>query len=189
MTKWTYQGDPGERNVGGLLPDGDYDYIVLSCGEPYESKAHNIVVSVELEIQGPHKIRVFYNPWTGTDSSGEKRDGIADFLHAIGRVPKVGEEPNWRRLEGARGRCRLTHETAKQGKYQGQELNKVHYLYRPKIVGETNTVTSYPESEVKQAQRETTRRAGGKADPDDIPWRTTIYRDIKQQRLSRRFVQ
>jgi hypothetical protein len=170
MSKYVYSGDPGERNVGGLLPDGDYDYIVLSCGEPYESKAGNIVLSVELEIQGSQKIRVFYNPWVGEDRNGEKRDGIADFLHAINKVPKVGEEPNWRRLQGARGRCRLTHETAQQGKYQGQELNKVHYLYRPKIAGETNTATSYSESEVKQARQDMTRRAGGKVDPDNIPY-------------------
>ena len=167
MSKYTYQGEPEERSFGPE-PDGDYDFVVVNCGEPYESKAGNIVLSVELEIK-PSGRTVFYNPWVGVDKNGEKRDGIADFLHAIGRVPKIGEEPRWSSLAGARGRLRLTTEIAGAGKYQGQQVNKVHYLYRPRVVGgnQTNTVTTYSSDEVKQA-REAARRVGG--EPTDIPF-------------------
>jgi hypothetical protein len=123
---------------------------------------------VVLEIQGSRKITVFYNPWVGTDKNGEKRDGIADFLHAIARVPKLGTEPRWSSLEGARGRLRLTTEIAQQGKYQGQSLNKVHYLYRPHVAAGSETVTTYSSDEVKQARDETAHRAGN--EPDNIPF-------------------
>jgi hypothetical protein len=169
MSKYIYSGEPEER-VLGPLADGDYDFAVTQCGEPYESKAGNLVLSVVLEIQGPRKITVFYNPWAGTDKNGEKRDGIADFLHAIGRVPKIGEEPRWSSLEGARGRLRLTTEIAVGGKYQGQSLNKVHYLYRPRVAAgnATNTVTSYSNDEVKAARDTAAHRAGN--EPNDIPF-------------------
>jgi hypothetical protein len=188
MSKYVYSGEPEERSIGPLA-DGDYDFVVTQCGEPYESKAGNLVLSVELEIQGSRKVTVFYNPWVGVDKNGEKRDGVADFLHAINRVPKIGEEPRWDKLAGARGRLRLTTEIAGAGKYQGQSINKVHYLYRPRVAAgsETNTVTTYSSDEVKQAREDVARRAG--AEPTDIPFKTTIYRDVKAQRLSRRFVQ
>jgi hypothetical protein len=169
--KYIYQGEPEER-VSGPLAEGDYDFVVLNAGEPYESKAGNPVLKVELEIQGSRKIKVFYNAVIWTDSDGKKRDGIADFLHAIARVPKIGEEPRWSSLEGARGRLRLTTEVAGAGKYQGQTLNKVHYLYRPRVVGgnQQNTVTAYSSDEVKQAREEAARRAGEKTTPGDIPF-------------------
>jgi hypothetical protein len=168
MSKYVYSGESEERSFGPE-PEGDYDFVVVHCGEPYESKAGNIVLSVELEIK-PSGKTVFYNPWVGTDKNGEKRDGIADFLHAINRVPKIGEEPRWSSLEGARGRLRLTSEESKQGKLAGKLVNKVHYLYRPKVAAgnQTEAVTTYSADEVKQAREEATRRAGG--EPTDIPF-------------------
>jgi hypothetical protein len=64
----------------------------------------------------------------------------------------------------------LTTEVAGAGKYQGQKLNKVHYLYRPHVVGgnQVSTVTTYSADEVKQAREEAVRRAGG--EPTDIPF-------------------
>jgi hypothetical protein len=167
MSKYTYQGDVEERQPSGPLPEGDYDFAVTRCGEPYESKAGNIVLSVELEIK-PSGRTVFYNPWVGVDKNGEKRDGIADFLHAIGRVPKIGEEPRWPSLEGARGRLRLTTEIAGAGKYQGQQVNKVHYLYRPHVAAGSETVTTYSADEARNAREEARRRAG--AEPTEIPF-------------------
>jgi hypothetical protein len=164
---YIYQGEPEER-VSGPLPEGDYDFVVTQCDEPHESKAGNLVLSVVLEIQGSRKITVFYNPWLGVDKNGEKRDGIADFLHAINRVPKIGTEPRWDKLSGARGRLRLTIEVAGAGKYQGQTLNKVHYLYRPKPANGAGTMTTYSSDEVKAAREEAVRRAGG--EPSDIPF-------------------
>jgi hypothetical protein len=167
MSKYIYQGEPEERPAGPL-PSGDYDFVVTQCGEPYESKNGNLVLPTVLEIQGsPRKITVFYNPWAGVDRNGEKRDGIADFLHSISRVPKIGQEPRWPSLSGARGRLRLTIETAGAGKYQGQSLNKVHYVYRPKAAGASETVTAYSNDEVKQA-RDAVARQGG--EPTDIPF-------------------
>jgi hypothetical protein len=104
----------------------------------------------------------------GVDKNGEKRDGIADFLHAIGRVPKIGEEPRWPSLEGARGRLRLTTEIAGAGKYQGQQVNKVHYLYRPHVAAGSETVTTYSADEARNAREEARRRAG--AEPTEIPF-------------------
>jgi hypothetical protein len=175
MSKYVYSGEPEERPVGPL-PDGDYDFVLLRCGEPYESKAGNIVVSAELEIK-PSGRTVFYNPWVGTDKNGEKRDGIADFLHAIGLVPKIGEEPRWDQLAGARGRLRLTTEIAGAGKYQGQQVNKVHYLYRPHaaVGNQAGTVTTYSADEVKQAHERAENAARGTGsirgnEPKDIPF-------------------
>jgi hypothetical protein len=169
--KYIYEGEPEER-VSGPLAEGDYDFVVLHTGEPHESKAGNPVLKVALEIQGSRKIKVFYNAVIWTDSDGKKRDGIADFLHAINRVPKIGEEPRWDKLAGARGRLRLTTEIAGAGKYQGQSMNKVHYLYRPRAAAAAangvGTVTTYSSDEVKQARMEARRRTGG--EPDDIPF-------------------
>jgi hypothetical protein len=165
--KYIYQGEPEERNVGPLA-EGDYDFVVLNAGEPYESNAGNLVVKVGLQIQGSRKITVFYNAVVWTDSDGKKRDGIADFLHAINRAPKVGEEPRWDQLAGARGRLRLTTEIAGAGKYQGQQINKVHYLYRPKLANGAGSAATYSSGEVKQARDTAARHAG--AEPDDIPF-------------------
>jgi hypothetical protein len=74
----------------------------------------------------------------------------------------------WDQLAGARGRLRLTTEVAGAGKYQGQQINKAHYLYRPKLATETNAVASYSNDEVKQARENVARRAGN--EPDNIPF-------------------
>jgi hypothetical protein len=132
------------------------------------------VLPVELLIL-PDKQRVFANPWSGQDRDGNPRDGIAEFLLAIGRVPKVGEEPNWRKLIGARGRCHLGTEEAQQGKLAGKTVNKVGYFLRPKQVGpRTESPRSFTKEEVEQSRKATAKKAERDPDldvePDDIPF-------------------
>ncbi len=116
---------------------------------------------------------MFANPWCGTDKNGEKRDGIAEFLLAVNRVPKIGEEPDWKRLVGAKGKCRLKVEIASQGSLAGKEVNKVAWFHRPKQVGPTaeQPPPSYSEPEVKKAAKAAQAAAGGDdLAPDDIPF-------------------
>lgn len=190
--RYTYTGEPEARSFGPL-PEGDYAFIVGNCDNPYKSKAGNWVLPVEILIL-PDKQRVFANPWSGVDKNGENRDGIADFLHAINRVPKVGEEPRWAKLIGARGRCRLVQEESQQGKLAGKMVNKVAWFYRPREVGPTTEEQprSFTKEEVEASRKATTKAAERDPDldvaPDDIPFKTTIYHVVKTNRLSRRFI-
>lgn len=127
-TKYIYRGAPEERTFGPL-PPGDYAFVVAAADPPYEKNDH-WVMSVKLTIQ-PQGVPVFANPWSGTTSSGEERDGIADFLVAVNRAPTVGQEPNWAKLVGAKGKCRLKTETAQMGALAGKEVNKVAFFHRP----------------------------------------------------------
>jgi len=148
----------------GPLPEGDYNFRVTSADEPYESKAGNQVLPLELDVD-EHK--VFANPWTGTTKDGQERDGIAEFLLAVNRAPAVGAEPDWKRLVGAKGVCRLKVEIAQQGALAGKEVNKVQFFHAPKQVDKVTR-------EYKQAQAATRSKAqpggGAGTDPDDIPF-------------------
>jgi hypothetical protein len=127
--KYIFRGAPEER-VFGALPAGDYSFLIVEADEPYR-KEDKWVMKVRMQIE-PSGQTVFYRPWTGTDRNGEERDGIADLLIAVNRRPEPGHEPNWSKLVGAKGRCRLKVEIAKQGSLAGKEVNAVHYLHRPK---------------------------------------------------------
>jgi hypothetical protein len=164
---YRYQGEPEQRIVGAL-PEGDYAFVISDCGEPYE-KNDKWILAVKLTIQ-PQGIPVFCNPWSGIDKNGENRDGIAELLHAVGRVPKVGAEPNWKSLVGAKGKCRLKMEIAQKGSLAGKEVNKVHYFYRPKEVGPTAGKT-YSQSEFAKARQKQAETSGGaEPEPDSIPY-------------------
>src|SRR4029077_5668539 len=113
----------------------------------------------------------------GTDKNGEDRDGIAEFLLAINRVPKIGEEPDWQRLVGAKGKCRLKVEIAAQGSLAGKEVNKVAFFHRPKQVGASvePLKQSFTESEIKESQAAIAKTLADKdpdldVEPDDIPF-------------------
>src|SRR5258708_4626634 len=132
---YIYRGQP-EQKAFGPLPPGDYPFVLSDITEPHESGSGNQVLSVKLAIQPGGEI-VFANPWQGSDKDGNERDDIALFLLAISRVPKVGTEPDWQKLIGARGRVRLKIELATQGNLAGKEVNKVAFFHVPKQVGPT----------------------------------------------------
>lgn len=127
-SKYVFRGAPEER-IFGALPPGDYAFVVASADPPY-SKNDHWILAVKLTIQ-PQGVPVFANPWSGTTSTGEDRDGIAEFLIAVNRAPAPGYEPDWAKLVGAKGKCRLKTETAQMGALAGKEVNKVAFFHRP----------------------------------------------------------
>jgi hypothetical protein len=166
---------PAPRPVFGALPEGDYGFTVTSCDEPYEKNEHWIL-PVKLAIQ-PDGTPVFANPWSGLTKDGEERDGIAEFLICVNRAPKVGQEPDWDEVVGARGRCRLKIEIARMGALAGKEVNKVAFFHAPKQVGSIaeERVKRHSQKEYNQAQAQVARKASGKdpdldVEPDDIPF-------------------
>jgi len=172
MSNYRYKGEP-EQRVFGALPEGDYQFVVAEIDEPYTNpRSGNDVLPVKLSIQ-PQGVPVFANPWCGTDKNGEDRDGIAEFLLAVNRAPKIGEEPDWKRLVGAKGKCRLKVEIAAQGSLAGKEVNKVAWFHRPKQVGPgaEQPPSSYSPAEVNQAAKAAQAATGGDdLEPDDIPF-------------------
>ena len=121
--------DPPSQETRALQP-GDYNFKVLSCDAPYKSDAGNWVLPLKLVILPAH-VTVYANPWCGTNKHGEKRDGIGDFLLAVNRVPRTGEEPNWGLAVGAQGRCHLKVEVAQCGRFSGHRINVVGWFHRP----------------------------------------------------------
>jgi len=168
MSDYRYHGAP-EQRVFGPLPPGDYAFSVASCDEPYQAKSGNLVLPLKINIL-PQGIPVFANPWCGTDKNGEERDSIAEFLLCINRAPAIGQEPQWAKLVGAKGKVRLKVEIAEQGTLAGKEVNKVAFFHRPKEIGPaTKTQASVQQHE--QAQQEVKAAAGGtEFEPDDIPF-------------------
>ena len=157
----TYKFGGGEqRQAFGPLPPGDYLFTVAECGEPY-FKNDKWILAVRLAIQ-PGGEPVFANPWSGTDKNGDDRDGIGDFLLAVNRAPKLGAEPDWKKVVGARGKCKLKVEIAQQGALAGKEVNKIDRFYRPKEVGSAANEPLPPKlQKMKQAADE---------EPQDIPF-------------------
>jgi hypothetical protein len=176
MSNYRYRGEP-EQRVFGALPEGDYMFVVAEIDEPYTNpRSGNDVLPIKLSIQ-PQGVPVFANPWCGTDKNGEDRDGIAEFLLAVNRAPKIGEEPDWQRLVGAKGKCRLKVEIASQGALAGKEVNKVAWFHRPKQVGPTaeQPPQSFTKAEIKESQAAIAKTIGAKdpdldVEPDDIPF-------------------
>ena|SRR5215475_335521 len=167
----TYKfGGGEERKAFGPLAPGDYSFVVTECAEPYQKQTGNWVIAAKLSIQPGGEV-VFATPWSGTDKNGEERDGIGEFLIAVNRAPKVGDEPEWRKVVGAKGKCRLKVEIAQQGGLAGKEVNKVHYFYKPKQVGPV-AEQKYSEEEFAKARKEAAVKAGGETElePDDIPF-------------------
>jgi len=155
----TYKFQGGEQGKAfGPLPPGDYLFTVAECGEPYY-KNDKWILAVRLAIQ-PGGEAVFANPWSGETKDGEARDGIGDFLLAVNRAPKLGAEPDWKKVVGARGKCRLKTEVAQAGALEGKEVNKVAFFHQPK---ELEVRADLPEKlqKMKQAAEE---------EPQDIPF-------------------
>jgi hypothetical protein len=174
---YTFGGGSERGQVSpDILPEGDYNFRVLECGEPYLNPNDNWVVKVKLSIL-PSDQWVWDQPWSGKTGMGEKRDGIGDFLLAIGRATTLGQEVDWDNIVGARGRCRLRQGEISQGSRKGQKRNEVHYYYRPKQVGPSAAAPrqSFTEAEVKESQAKIAKTIGAKdpdldVEPDDIPF-------------------
>lgn len=172
ITGYRFSGGEVRRPITGPLPEGDYPFEVADCQEPYQKANGNWVLKVRLTIQGQ---TVFDQPWSGETSQGEPRDGIGEFLLACGRAPKnKGDEPDWGKVEGAHGKCRLKVEVAQMGALAGKEVNRVAYYYRPKEIGPTaeGPKQSYSPDEFINARKEAAQRAGAPSDfePEDIPF-------------------
>jgi hypothetical protein len=145
--------------------------VVVECGEPYVNATGKDVLVVKLAIQ-PGGQNVYYRPWTGETKDGEFRDNIAEFLKAVNRAPKVGEEPNWNSVLGAKGKCRL-----KVREYNGDDQNDVAFFYVPR---ETKPATQpAPKAFDPSSGRGSTTEfekargsaaTGGAPEPDDIPF-------------------
>jgi len=138
--------------------------VVASCDRPY-FKSDKWILAIKLIIE-PSGLWVFANPWSGTDKNGENRDGIAEFLLAINRVPEIGSEPDWKRVISARGKCRLKIEIAGAGALEGKEVNKVAFFHRPKEIKSPSVSTK----EYEQLAEEQKQRADLNSDLDDIPF-------------------
>ena len=178
MSNYRFQKPP-PRPEFGPLPEGDYSFVVTEADESYMSEKGNEVLPLKLAIQ-PNGVPVFANPWARTEKSAiqDGRDQIAEFLLCVNRVPKEGEEPNWKGLIGAKGKCRLTTEKAQQGALAGKEVNKVHYFYTPKQADAgkaadkpSATQQNFTSSEFQKARQQQMATAGaGEPEPDDIPY-------------------
>ena len=129
MSDYRFQNPPERSTQLSPLEPGEYDFTVQDCDpEPYESKAGNQVLAVRLSIP-PSAFPIFAYPWSGTTRDGEYRDGIAEFLLCIDRAPAVGQEPDWSKIPGAKGRCRLEVEIAEKGALKGQPINRVAWFH------------------------------------------------------------
>jgi hypothetical protein len=143
--KYIYRGpanEPrGEVKAGPeLLPEGDYDFKVLKV-HPVRKAANsdNLVMPVDLILlhEGA-EIPIRYWPWA--DVSGDvERDRIRDFLEGIGRLPKVGTEPRWSTLPGARGKAKI-----KVGTFKELARNEVAFVYRPRPLSDLPKVGPKP---------------------------------------------
>ena len=155
-------GSQKARSGSGLLPAGDYAFSVLECQEPYQKDNGNWVLKVRLAIE-PSEQWVWDQPWSGVTSAGDARDGIGDFLVAVNRAPAQGAQPDWRKVVGAKGRCKLKIELAQIGALAGKEVNRVHFYYRPKELSPPRLEEHLPEPIKKIAQQ-------ADSEPQDIPF-------------------
>jgi hypothetical protein len=165
----TYKYQEPKRRTYGALPEGDYQAVVTEVGEPYVNANGKNVLVVKLAIQ-PGGQNVYYRPWAGETKDGEFRDGIAEFLKAVNRAPKVGEEPNWNSVLGAKGKCRL-----KVREYNGDDQNEVAFFYVPRDTKQaTNAPTPKATNEFEKARANINsggaQAAGAQPEPDDIPF-------------------
>jgi hypothetical protein len=166
-----YKYNEPPKRTYDVLEEGDYQVTVIECGEPYESKTGKDVVAVKLEVK-PSKTHVYYRPWTGKTKDGDFRDNISEFLKAVNRAPKVGQEPNWKGVVGAQGKCRI-----KQGEYNGDTINEIGWFYVPRDtktattgqnkadIGKQQSISADEFQKLREQQQ-----ASGQADPDNIPY-------------------
>ena len=188
MTNYIFSGGNEKPAFSGPLPEGDYAFRVVDFSEPYQKPNGNWVLRLRLEIEAQ---TVWDQPWSGQQGDGTPRDGIGEFLVCVNRAPKAGEQPDWRKLLGARGKCRLKVEIAQMGKLAGKEVNRVAWYYRPKEIGplsQPEAPRTYTAKEVEAIKKDTLKRARGgpENEPSDIPFKTRIYQEVRENKLNRR---
>jgi hypothetical protein len=173
----TYKFHEPPRRTYGALPEGDYMAVVTEVGEPYVNASGKDVLVVKLAIQ-PGGQNVYYRPWTGKTVNGDFRDNIAEFLKAVNRAPREGEEPNWNSVLGAKGKCRL-----KVREYNGDDQNDVAFFYVPRDTKQATTPPLKATNEFEKARAEQAANVNSGAqqtaaasasttepEPDDIPY-------------------
>jgi hypothetical protein len=159
-----------ERRPLEILPEGDYGFTISDFDPPYQKSDGKWVLKVRLEILGQ---TIFDAVWSGETSTGEQRDQIGELLLCVNRAPALGEEPDWRRIAGAKGKCHLKVEIAQQGALAGKQRNVVSFYYRPKEIGPTTEIKQDFNPEELTKQKAQSAKAAGKPDdigPDDIPF-------------------
>jgi len=160
-TSYKFGGGSDRIAPSDVLDPGDYSFVVTSCNEPYQKENGNWVCSVGLSIL-PSGLKLLDWPWSGKTSDGKKRDGIGDFLLSCNRAPGKGDDPNWSKVIGAKGKCRL--------KIEG-DFNKISFYHKPKQVGPM-AEQEFSKEEFAQARKEATAKAGApdEFEPEDIPF-------------------
>lgn len=138
-TNYRYQ-EPSKQTFD-VLPPGEYVFVVLYAEEPHiHPTSGNHVMNVKLGV-GPDQKHVFDSPWAGPNG-----DKIASFLASCGKAPAVGKEPQWNRLEGAKGRCKIKVRPA-TGSYE-EKNEVVSYIFARDI--KTYTPEQVAQGAVKQ---------------------------------------
>jgi hypothetical protein len=174
LSKTGYQEPPDKHFA--LLPEGDYSFKVMDCrGLDIEENGYE-KISLVLYVND-RDVFIFLREGEGPKGPF---DMISPFLKAIGQRPtadQVNNQKYWSSLKGKTGRCRIKIKRQKGGKYDGKEVNDVAYWI-------------YPDAPAHRAPgaAATSRASAPDAtsdDPDDIPFRTRIYRDVRTSRLNR----
>jgi hypothetical protein len=201
MSDYIYTGDYEDRSEtsGGpheLLEPGDYEFEVVNFTEPYQKPDGKWVLKLTLGILPGHEW-VWANPWRGTDRNGKKHNKIDEFLACVNRAPKKGESPDWDSIIGAKGKCRIKHEPDFTDPEKMREA--VDFFFAPKAIGPGAGETKFSQQEYaekmtaaqKPANREYIKmmsqpKPADDEEPDEIPFLTTIYKDVRNSRLNRR---
>lgn len=155
MTTPNYDYKPPTEHNFGLLPDGQYPFVVIEVSDLYTSNKGNTVLPVKLAV-GPDKLWVFDSPNAGVTKDGRPYDRIAEFLVAVRRDPKPGQRADLSKnnLVGARGEVMIKREEATQGSMKGKLVNRVDfYIWAQPAATSTSIVPRQEDIE-----------------PDDIPF-------------------
>ena len=154
MNEYKFMGG-SPRKVSAPLPEGDYDFSVLDCGEPYLTANGNWALKVALLVEGQ---RVLYTPWSRSETNNpDNRDGIGDFLLAINCAPVAGQKFDWQKVIGARGRLRLRLR-------QGTDWPEVHYFHVPHQLDQPQQPSAAASLPTKRPIDDLDQ------EPDDIPF-------------------
>jgi hypothetical protein len=181
MSKTYRFNKPPERTGaqrGALLdPAIPHPFTVLEViKEPHPSQHNpdNWVIDLKLEV-GKEKVWIWDYPWSGTTNDGTERDGIAEFLIACNRAPKPGEVPNWKKVAGGKGMCRIKHEEQTEGKNKGQKRERINYYLAPhqaETSSSPEAATSASSGDFEKARKKQQQSSQGatEPEPDELPY-------------------
>lgn len=175
--------EPPERKQFELLPEGDYRFKVMDCKGIEVEENGNEKISLVLWVKDRDQYVFLYE---GNGRNGPF-DMISPFLKAIGERPtaaQVADSRYWSGLKGKTGQVRIKIKIQKGGKYDGKQVNDVAWWIYPDAGPQTHRTPA----------QATGKRLGATAphdtdldslEPDNIPFRTTIYKDVRKNRLNR----